>query len=671
MSNDANPTPSYLVVGGRDDTVPPDIEVSPTGEVEGVPVAAVAALADETVAAVAASAVEAAGTLEAAGTHDTVGTSVPEPAAPPVRRRSADAPWWRASWIRVPFRLWRRSLPLRVISTTFVASIVVLILGGAVLMQAASQGVVGTKEKNAEVVATSAIQTAQGQLDSAALTPQTSVNTLLFQLTNQVSVQGNNGELYDVILRGPLSSYSGRRGGATPASIPTDLQDRVVASPAATFSRSTTVVYPGVDGQPGKTVPGFVVGSSLRVGVGVSEIYFVFPLDQEVATLQTLQGAVITAGALLIVLLTLISAVVSRQVVSPVRGARLAAERLASGNLEDRMDVRGTDDFASLAISMNYMATELQKQINQLEELSRVQQRFVSDVSHELRTPLTTVRMAAELLYESREDFDPVASRSTELLQTELDRFESLLTDLLEISRFDAGAAVLSLNRIDLVELTRRVVDVHSGYARSQGIEVRVHADGPAMVEADSRRIERILRNLLVNAIEHGERHPVDVYLAANDTAAAVAVRDHGVGFEADQAKQVFHRFWRADPARARTIGGSGLGLSISMEDARLHGGWIVAWGRPGMGAQFRLTLPREAGTVWAESPLPLVPRDFVGADPALLSDAVTAEPIPAGASITVPAVLSGESIEGSAVGEPVGDPAVELVGRADRGDVR
>ena len=92
-----------------------------------------------------------------------------------------------------------------------------------------------------------------------------------------------------------------------------------------------------------------------------------------------------------------------------------------------------------------------------------------------------------------------------------------------------------------------------------------------------------------------------------------MAVRDHGIGFEANQAKQVFHRFWRADPARARTVGGTGLGLAIAMEDANLHGGWLTAWGRPGLGAQFRLTLPRRPGVVLESSPLPMVPRDLVG----------------------------------------------------------
>jgi two-component system sensor histidine kinase MtrB len=169
------------------------------------------------------------------------------------------------------------------------------------------------------------------------------------------------------------------------------------------------------------------------------------------------------------------------------------------------MVVRGKDDLARLAISMNYMASELSKQITTLEELSAVQQRFVADVSHELRTPLTTVRMAAEVLHEGREEFDPVAARSAELLQTELDRFEALLTDLLEISRFDAGAAVLSTDVADIGDIVAQVVEDTARLADSHGVVITVETANPALAEVDARRIERILRNLLVNAIEHSE----------------------------------------------------------------------------------------------------------------------------------------------------------------------
>ncbi|MCW2809928.1 MAG: mtrB, partial [Friedmanniella sp.] len=398
-------------------------------------------------------------------------------------------------------------------------------------------------------------------------------------------------------------------GNAATSSIPAALRKQVEQSNDLLIT-PTEVEFR--DGKP--AVAGLAAGSALTLpGTGRYQIYLVFPLDQEVETLQVLRVAVLTTGAILVILLTFIAGLVSRQVVTPVRAARRAAESLASGNLHDRMRVRGQDDLARLATSMNYMASELEKQINTLEELSAVQQRFVSDVSHELRTPLTTVRMAAEVLHDSREDFDPVAARSAELLQTELDRFEALLTDLLEISRFDAGAAELSVTSVDVGDIVARVVRASLPLAEKYGTEITVHAAGPAEAEVDPRRIERILRNLLVNAIEHSEGNPIDILIESDDAAVAVAVRDHGVGFEASQAKQVFHRFWRADPARARTVGGTGLGLSIAMEDANLHHGWLTAWGRPGLGAQFRLTLPRRAGTILETSPLPLVPRDLVG----------------------------------------------------------
>jgi two-component system sensor histidine kinase MtrB len=132
----------------------------------------------------------------------------------------------------------------------------------------------------------------------------------------------------------------------------------------------------------------------------------------------------------------------------------------------------------------------------------------------------------------------------------------------------------------------------------------------PCVAEVDVRRVERIVRNLVTNAIDYADGKEVVVLVRANEDSTALAVRDHGVGLSAAEAAMVFNRFWRADPARARTTGGTGLGLSISLEDAHLHGGWLQAWGEPGGGAQFRLTLPRRAGERITHSPLPLVPQD-------------------------------------------------------------
>lgn len=508
----------------------------------------------------------------------------------------------------MPVQWWRRSLPLRVVSTTFLASVLVLLLGGVLLMEQASAGVRAAKEQSAILEAQAAINNAQGQLYASGTTTG-NVSLVLSQLASEADQRGTTTRQFHVLVRSPVQDISSP--GLLASSVPQELQDQVEDS-EQTWIVETMVHYDPVDGR--ADVPGLVVGSTLFIpGTGRYPIYLIFPLGEEVRTLEVLQQAAVTTGALLVVLLTGISAMVSRQVVGPVREARLAAERLAEGQLDDRMVVRGQDDFARLAVSMNHMASELQKQIQQLEELSRVQHQFVSDVSHELRTPLTTVRMAAEVLHDSREDFDPLARRSAELLETELDRFEALLGDLLEISRFDAGAAVLQVEKLDLRRVVEDVVAAHASHAVRAGTPILLHARHACTAEADRRRVERILRNLVVNAIEHGEQQPIDIFIECDDDAVAIAVRDHGLGFESGHSRQVFHRFWRADPSRARTMGGTGLGLAISMEDANLHGGWLNAWGRPGRGAQFRLTLPRKAGTILQISPLPVVPRDLVG----------------------------------------------------------
>ena len=507
--------------------------------------------------------------------------------------RSLKSRWWRfpATW-------WWRSLPLRVVLTVFVASVLVLVLGGFLLMQQATIGVLNGKKETAENEARQAVNTAQQQLNAADLTGDVNVDKLLLDLATGIA--NRPGEQFEVIIVARGQTITA--GNASAESIPAQLRKQVEQSNDLLMT-PTWIEYRDMR----TSVEGLAAGATLTLpGTGRYQIYLMFPLTQEVATLGVLRYAVVTTGAILVILLTFIAALVSRQVVTPVRAARRAAESLASGNLHDRMKVRGQDDLARLATSMNYMASELEKQINTLEELSAVQQRFVSDVSHELRTPLTTVRMAAEVLHEARDDFDPVAARSAELLLNELDRFESLLTDLLEISRFDAGAAVLH-------DLVQQVVEANVRLAETNNTEITVHAHGDAKAEVDARRIERILRNLLVNAIEHSEGHPIDILIESDEAAVAVAVRDHGVGFEASQARQVFHRFWRGDAARARAVGGTGLGLAIAMEDANLHGGWLTAWGRPAMGAQFRLTLPRKAGAILETSPLPLVPRDLVG----------------------------------------------------------
>ncbi len=373
-------------------------------------------------------------------------------------------------------------------------------------------------------------------------------------------------------------------------------------------------------------------------------VYIIYDLSSMQLTLDYIHRVLWIAGTVLLGIIGAIAWFVTRSVVRPVSHAALVSEKLAAGELQERMEVRGEDEVARLGASFNHMATSLQDQITQLAQLSQMQQRFVSDVSHELRTPLTTVRMAAEVLHEARTDFDPVNKRSAEILYDQVERFQSLLADLLEISRFDAGAAVLESEPTDLFQVVKHVVDGAQPLADNFGSDLRiVSSESSCIVDADPRRIGRILRNLVVNALEHGKGKPVHIYIASNPDAVAVAVRDYGIGMSEDEASRVFDRFWRADPARARTTGGSGLGLSIAVEDARLHSAWLQAWGEPGNGSCFRLTLPKQRGGELKVSPLPLPPRDRLplplaaGPSGAAPADAPPADVPSAGPSGTVP----------------------------------
>ncbi len=511
--------------------------------------------------------------------------------------------------LRAPSRAWWGSLTLRVVGTTLIGTVLVLLLGGWLLQQQAAAGIEKGKVDSSYAEASTALDIFESSLRDS--TVQGSATQSINRVAGAAVARGSVGGQYYVLVSLPTSDI--RTEKLDPSSVPSSLRQTVEQAINSTDSRlyssSTLVRYrDGTDSVPGIVV-GAVAGSS---GLTRYPVYFVFPMSQEQKTLGVVQQALISTGLAVALGMVIIAFWVARAVITPVRSARQSAERLASGQLADRMPVRGTDDLARLAVSMNYMASELQHRIRQLEELSRLQQRFVADVSHELRTPLTTVRLAADVLYEAHDSFPALENRSAVLMRRELDRFEALLADLLEISRFDAGAAELTLDEQDLCELVRTEVDALHALAATRGVElVLILPDSSCDADFDQRRIGRVLRNLLTNAIEHGEGRPVEIEVAANQTAVAVTVRDHGVGFDANDSHNVFERFWRADRARARSLGGTGLGLAIAMEDVRLHGGNLTAWGRPMRGAQFRVTIPRRHGTPIASSPLPLVPRDL------------------------------------------------------------
>jgi two-component system sensor histidine kinase MtrB len=512
------------------------------------------------------------------------------------------------------------------VASTVILTAVVIAGVGWLLLQQTRDGLLDSRVDAVTAEAaeemkesTDLLRSASGQAPDAASQRQ--------DLTQEI-IQRGSTRGYGVVVAGPAGDGIRLVDGGTvssssfsPTSVPLALErhfERPNADPAWAY---TSIAHTkGEDKVVVDREPGIAVGSQILLPADGSTytIYFLFPLQEQQDTMRLVARALLTAGVLMLLLVAGVSWLVTRQVVTPVRMARRVAERLAAGRLQERLRVTGEDDVARLATSFNQMASNLQRQIRQLEELSRVQRRFVSDVSHELRTPLTTVRMAGDVLHDARNRFDPATARAAELLQGELDRFETLLVDLLEISRFDAGAAVLETDDVNLVDVAHRVADTTRALAEQRNVELEIEAPGhPCLAEADVRRVERIVRNLVTNAIDHAHRDGdrsvparVVVRVAGDDQAAAIAVRDYGVGLAPGESAMVFNRFWRADPARARTSGGTGLGLSISMEDTHLHGGWLQAWGRVGEGSQFRLTLPRRVGGSLRQSPLPLVPED-------------------------------------------------------------
>lgn len=504
--------------------------------------------------------------------------------------------------------LWRSSLQLRVIASTMLLGLIVVLMLGSYLYQHIADGLVSDRILTARAEATSQARVAQARFDSAGRTDAASLTQLAYDVVGQLSSPGRD-QSREVILTRAANNTG-------PASVPTVLSSEVGLSSVPARLRAAIAADPShqqdqiisISSSDGTRAPAAIVGSRVTLAAaGQYDLYFVFPLSLQEQTLGVVGRTFSLGGIVLVLLLGGVAYVVTRIVVDPVRRAALVAERLSSGRLHERMRAHGEDDIARLGKAFNAMADSLQKQIRQLEDLSRVQRRFVSDVSHELRTPLTTIRMAGDLIHESRHDFDPSVARSAELLHNEIDRFESLLSDLLEISRFDAGAAALDVEATDLRNTIVRTIESTSALAARRGSRLEVvPAEGPCVAEIDPRRVERILRNLVANAIEYGEGRPVTVQLGVNAKAVAVSVCDSGVGLRPGEAAMVFNRFWRSDPARARTTGGTGLGLAISREDARLHGGWLHAWGEQGVGSCFRLTLPRHTGIAIETSPLPL-----------------------------------------------------------------
>ena len=518
---------------------------------------------------------------------------------------------WR-SWPDTLSGLWHRSLRFRTLVLTIALTTLAILVACVWMALAIQNDLFQSRRDQALGDARRATIAAQDTLDSAVQTDTAQVRNVMDSVRATLSRQSFSERVAAFRIDQTPSSTAPQdfiSGGDWDEQITDTLRNRVRSNADVQWWQS--IALP--DGQ-GGTIPGIVVGQQLNVnveGAGAYELYIAYDLSAADQTLAFVQGTLWIVAIALIAIIGTISWFVLRAVTVPIADAARTSAELAAGRLDRRLDVHGEDEIATLGRSFNAMADSIESQIKELADLSLVQQRFVSDVSHELRTPLTTIRLAADVLNDHREDFDQVSARAVELLHAQVQRFEVLLGDLLEISRYDAGSVQLEREPTRLAALAEDVIASMQQLADQHGSEVRLVAPGGySPVDVDPRRVRRIVRNLLGNAIEHGEGKPIVVTVDSDQDAVAIGVRDYGLGMRPEDQERVFDRFWRADPSRKRTIGGTGLGLSIALGDARLHGGTLAVLSVPGRGTNFVLTLPRREGLEDVSSPVPLDPGD-------------------------------------------------------------
>ncbi len=496
------------------------------------------------------------------------------------------------------------TLAFRVLGTTLLLSTVLVSTLATVLNQRLGDGIRESKIESALNESQSKLFQTENRFILADITSVADFRDAMDQtITEFADTRGNERNPEVAILQANSSAavfylYERATNQIAKESIPADLRAKVRATKEMQYTYGQ-IVYTSTYLTPiaiERKVPALIVGGNFTIeNFGKFELYFLYSTAPEDSTISLISRTLFIGAIALVLVLLFIVWAASRQVITPIRGAAEIAEKLSAGDFAERMQVEGADEIARLALSFNEMASALQSQITRLENLSRVQQRFVSDVSHELRTPLTTLKMASDLIYRQRHDFDPTISRSAELLSAQLERFENLLTELLEVSKFDAGVVNLEPEVVDVVSLVEKSLDALTPIAQEHGSTFHYkHPSDPVLTVVDPRRMDRILRNLLSNAIAYGEGNRIEVEVRTGEKSIAIAVRDFGIGLRQGEETRVFDRFWRADPSRERTRGGTGLGLSIAQEDALLHGGVIEATGRYGKGSLFVLTIPRD-----------------------------------------------------------------------------
>ncbi|MFF9471543.1 ATP-binding protein [Streptomyces roseolus] len=316
-------------------------------------------------------------------------------------------------------------------------------------------------------------------------------------------------------------------------------------------------------------------------------LYAVMELGEDEANIEALVTAA-RDGAVPALAIALIPALIAaRGVLRPVRELRHAAASMGRGRLDTRIHAKGSDELADLARTFNESAAELERSVTELRRAEARARRFASDVSHELRTPLAGMLAVTEVLDEDAGTLDDDTARAVRLISAETVKLAVLVEDLMEISRFDARAAELHTDEVDVADCVRKTLS-----SRRWTDPQQVHAllDEGIRARLDPRRFDVVVANLVGNALRHG-RAPVTVRVRADGGTLVVQVSDRGPGIHPDVLPHVFERFYKADPARARSAG-SGLGLAITEENVRLHGGTVEAANQPAGGAVFTVRIP-------------------------------------------------------------------------------
>ncbi|MCX4528863.1 MULTISPECIES: HAMP domain-containing sensor histidine kinase [unclassified Streptomyces] len=410
------------------------------------------------------------------------------------------------------------------------------------------------------------------------------------QLQRIVNELGKRGKPHPWTVFGEYGNLRASSGSSPTSTVVSEqLRRQVTAHPHGAFQRVTDA-----SGTPYLAVgmPAVLNHDDTRQSTGLV-VFATMPLATEAKTVEAMveaakRGAV--PGLAIAVVPALLAA---RSVLRPVRDMRSAALRLGSGRLDTRIEVRGADELAGLARTFNETASALEQSVSELRDAEVRARRFASDVSHELRTPLSGMLAVTEVLDEDAGSLDPDTAAALRLVSAETGKLAVLVEDLMEISRFDARAAELNLDDVDVAEAVRKTLE------RRRWDDERVVTDLPERLRArlDPRRFDVVLANLVGNALRHGGA-PVRVTVRTETRPDGpwllIEVADSGPGIAPEVLPHIFDRFFKADAARTRSAG-SGLGLAITLENVRLHGGTLHAANGPAGGAVFTLDMPLEA----------------------------------------------------------------------------